>query len=197
MFPTCVLLLSVSCSPRVSWSLHVSCSRVCPVPMCVLPPCASCPRVCPAPECDLAAGSLSPWGDMGSAPSVPFLHRDPAAHSVEPEETLWRKVASPPPGPSPQLQRVTLGTQSGARATEIRGRAGAGLAPLSPRCGLGVLFRMIRKKAGEERERSLCGSVPPGGVQTCDESRGAGRPGGRWDCRNGGVSVSRIRRTAQ
>ena len=37
----------------------------------------------------------------------------------------------------PRLQRVALGTRSGARATGTRGRAEAGLAPLTPRCGLG------------------------------------------------------------
>ena len=97
----------------------------------------------------------------------------------------------------PRLQRVTLGTRSGARAMGTRGRPEAGFAPLTLRCGLWVLFRMIQKKAGEERERSLCGSTPPGGVWTCDGSGGTGRPGGRWACRNGGVLVSRSRRTAQ
>ena len=78
----------------------------------------------------------------------------------------------------PRLQRVTLGTRSGARAMGTRGRPEAGFAPLTLRCGLWVLFRMIQKKAGEERERSLCGSTPPGGVWTCDGSGGAGRPRG-------------------
>lgn len=52
----------------------------------------------------------------------------------------------------PRQQRVTLGTRSGAWARGTSGRAEARLTSFSPRCGLGVLFRMIQKKAGEERE---------------------------------------------
>ena len=94
--PECVLLLRVSCSqvcpaptcvllPRVSCSLCVLLPKCVLLPVCILLPecvlfpecvlllsvscclCVSCSRVCPVPECDLAAGSLSPWGDMGSA----------------------------------------------------------------------------------------------------------------------------------
>lgn len=50
----------------------------------------------------------------------------------------------------PRQQRVTLGTRSGAWARGTSGRAEAHF--LQPEVWAGVLFRMIQKKAGEERE---------------------------------------------
>lgn len=39
-----------------------------------------------------------------------------------------------------------------------------GSTSLSPRCGLGVLFRMIQKKAGEEGNEACVEGALPGGV---------------------------------